>query len=244
MKNVALWMSQPHYGYLEMTRLAGFRTLVIELEHGTFDLGTLDQFVAFAKASGLSVLAKVIAPTMESIQQALDFGADGVIVPHIRDAEHAREVTAAAKYPPLGTRSYAGGRIYGYTRPASDAFDTENRRTRCYAMIETAESLEDIERIVALDTVDGLFPGPSDLALARGRGAYAFTDADRTDLRRVTAAARNAGKPWIMPAWTPAERVFAQEEGAALMVVATQNMTIRQGIVSTVEALRKEAVIA
>ena len=54
-------------------------------------------------------------------------------------------------------------------------------------MIETAESLADVERIIALDTVDGLFPGPSDLALARGRGAYAFNDAEGGDASRGSA---------------------------------------------------------
>jgi 4-hydroxy-2-oxoheptanedioate aldolase len=243
MDNVALWMSQPHFNYLEMTRLAGFTTVVVELEHGTYDLAALDQFLAFTRAHRISVLTKVIAPNVESIQQALDFGADGVVVPHVRDVAHAQEVTKAAKYPLLGTRSYTGGRIFDYARPAADAFETENRRTKCYAMIETAESLADVEKIAALPTVDGLFPGPSDLALACGRGAYAFGPADRADLTRIAAAARAAGKPWIMPAWTPAERSFAREHGAALLVVATQNMTIRQGIAATVEMLRREAVV-
>jgi 4-hydroxy-2-oxoheptanedioate aldolase len=244
MENIALWMSQPHYGYLEIARSCGMKSLVLELEHGTFDLATLDQFLAFTKAQNIPTLTKVIAPTSEAIQQALDFGSDGVIVPHILGVEHAREVTKAAKYPLAGSRSYAGGRIYGYSRPASDAFEKENRRTKCYAMIETAESLADVEKIIALDTVDGLFPGPSDLALARGRGSYAFADADRKDLRRCAKAARHVGKPWIMPAWTAAERGFAQEEGASLLVVATQTMTLRQGIMATFNALKAEAIIA
>lgn len=244
MDNIALWMSQPHFGFLEIAQSCGVKKLVIELEHGTFDLSTLDQFLAFSKALGIPALAKVIAPTTEAIQQALDFGADGVILPHILGVDHAREVTKAAKYPLTGIRSYAGGRVFGYARPSSDAFAQENKRTRCYAMIETAESLADVEKIIALDTVDGLFPGPSDLALARGRGAYAFTDEDRTDLRRIARAAREAGKSWIMPAWTPAERSFALEEGAELLVVATQTMTLRAGIMSTVNALKQESIVA
>ena len=185
MENIALWMSQPHHGYLEIARTLGVKSLVLELEHGTFDLSTLDQFLAYTKALGMPVLTKILAPNAESIQQALDFGSDGVIVPHLLGVEHARAVTRAAKYPLLGVRSYTSGRVFGYARPASDAFDRENARSKCYAMIETAESLADVERIIALDTVDGLFPGPSDLALARGRGAYAFNDADRADLRRI-----------------------------------------------------------
>lgn len=244
MDNIALWMSQPHFGFLEIAKTCGVKQLVIELEHGTFDLGTLDQFLAFSKSLGIPALTKVIAPTTEAIQQALDFGSDGVILPHILGVDHAREVSKAAKYPLLGTRSYAGGRVFGYARPESDAFEKENKRTKCYAMIETAESLADVEKIIALDTVDGLFPGPSDLALARGRGAYAFNDEDRADLIRVARAAREAGKSWVMPAWTPAERTFALEEGAEMLVVATQNMALRAGIMSTINALKQEKIVA
>ncbi|CEJ14367.1 5-keto-4-deoxy-D-glucarate aldolase [bacterium YEK0313] len=244
MDDVALWMAQPHFNFLEMAHLAGYRNLIVELEHGSFDLSTLDQFLALARAKGMRTIAKVVAPTAEAIQQALDFGADGVVIPHLLDVAHARAVTAAAKYPMLGTRSFAGGRVFGYGRPDSDALAAENRRTRCFALIETAESLADVEAIAALDTVDGLFPGPTDLALARGRGAYAFTPADRDDLARCARAARAAGKPWIMPAWTPAERAFAREEGAALMVVATQTMTIRQGMAATIAALGTEGILA
>lgn len=244
MDNIALWMSQPHFGFLEIAKACGVKQLVIELEHGTFDLGTLDQFLAFSKSLGIPALTKVIAPTTEAIQQALDFGSDGVILPHILGVDHAREVSKAAKYPLLGTRSYAGGRVFGYARPSSDAFDRENRRTKCYAMIETAESLADVEKIIALDTVDGLFPGPSDLALSRGRGAYAFNDDDRADLGRIARAAREAGKSWVMPAWTPAERTFALEHGAEMLVVATQTMTLRAGIMSTINALKHEKIVA
>lgn len=244
MNNIALWMSQPHLGYLEIARACGIRSLVIDLEHGTFDLATLDQFLAYTKAIGMPTLTKVIAPNAESIQQALDFGSDGVIVPHVLGIEHAREVTRAAKYPLAGNRSYCGGRVFGYTGPTSGALEAENRRTKCYAMVETAESLEDVEKIIELDTVDGLFPGPSDLALSRGRGSYAFTDADRADLKRVAAAARNAGKPWVMPAWTLAERQFAIDQGAELLVVASQSGTIRAGIMATINALKNEKSIA
>ena len=58
----------------------------------------------------MPVLTKILAPNAESIQQALDFGSDGVIVPHLLGVEHARAVTRAAKYPLLGVRSYTGGR--------------------------------------------------------------------------------------------------------------------------------------
>ncbi|MGE0363484.1 MAG: HpcH/HpaI aldolase/citrate lyase family protein [Vicinamibacterales bacterium] len=240
---VVFWLSHPQVPYVEVLRTMGVRRLLLDLEHGAFDLTVLDQFLALANALGFTVLCKTAAPTTEAIQQALDFGASGVVVPHLGGLEHARAVLAAGKFPPRGVRSYSGGRSAGYTRAAGTYFDDTNRRVQTWAMIETAESLADVEAIAALDAVDGLFPGPSDLALARGRGAYAFTADDRADLTRIARAARAAGKPWIMPAWTPPERVFALAEGAERMVVASQHAVVRAGVAATLEALKKDGII-
>jgi 4-hydroxy-2-oxoheptanedioate aldolase len=240
---VIVWLSHPQVPFVEVLRTTGIRHLLLDLEHGAYDLAVLDQFLALTKALGFTVLCKTVAPTIEAIQQALDFGADGVVVPHLGGLAHAREVLAAGKFPPRGIRSYSGGRSAGYTRATGSYFDDTDRRVSTYAMIETAESLADVEAIAALETVDGLFPGPSDLALARGRGAYTFTDADRADLTRVAEAARAASKPWIMPAWTPAERLFAQAEGAERMVVASQHGLVRAGVTSTLDSLVKDGII-
>lgn len=237
------WLSHPQVPYVEILRAMGVRRLLLDLEHGAFDLARLDEFLALTRALGFTVLCKTVAPTTEAIQQALDFGADGVVVPHLGALAHAREVLAAGKFPPRGIRSYSGGRSAGYQRATGTYFDDTDRRVQTWAMIETAESLADVEAIAALETVDGLFPGPSDLALARGRGAYAFTDDDRADLRRVAAAARAAGKSWIMPAWTPAERVFAVAEGAERLIVASQHGVVRAGVAATLDLLKKDGII-
>ena len=109
-------------------------------------------------------------------------------------------------------------------------YDNENARTRCYPMIESAAALKDVEAILALPTVDGLFVGPSDLSLDSGRGAYRNTDADKADLKTIADAAAKAGKPWIMPAWSRSERAFAQNLGASLMVVADEYGSIWMGL--------------
>jgi 4-hydroxy-2-oxoheptanedioate aldolase len=237
------WLSHPQVPYVEVLRSMGLRRLLLDLEHGAYDLRELDRFLALTKALGFTVLCKTVAPTTEAIQQALDFGADGVVVPHLGNLAHARAVLAAGKFPPRGVRSYSGGRSAGYTRATGTYFEDTDRRVQTWAMIETAESLADVEAIAALDTVDGLFPGPSDLALARGRGAYTFTDDDRADLTRVAQAARVAGKPWIMPAWTSPERLFAVAEGAEQMIVASQHGVVRAGVGATIDLLRKDGII-
>lgn len=240
MKNIALWMSEPSSSYAEIAYRLGFRTLILDVEHGTFDLASLDQFLGFARHRGFRTLVKVLAPEMAPIQQALDFGADGVIIPHLLGIEHARAVTAAAKYPPRGNRSYTSARASSFARMDQTALDARNRDTRCYAMIETAESLADVEAIAALPTVDGLFPGPTDLSLTRGRGQYTFTDADKVDLLRCVAAAKTAGKPWIMPGWSAPERQFAVENDAEIIISAGQFASIAAGLNASIAALNTE----
>jgi 4-hydroxy-2-oxoheptanedioate aldolase len=203
---------------------------VLDIEHGYFDLDPTDKLVALIRALGAEVYAKVLGPETIPIQQALDIGCNGVIIPHIGSVEHARRVTLAAKYPPLGTRSFSGTRPARYDAVRQDYYARENAQTLCLPMVESAEALADIEAILALPTVDGVFVGPSDLSLSRGRGAYAKTEADFADLRRIAAAAKAAGKPWIMPAWAPVERSLARDLGADWQVTVDEYGALWTGI--------------
>ena len=238
----SLWLSEPQFSYVEIAHTCGFRRLVIDIEHGLFPLLDLDKFLAFIKAKGMHVLAKVAGPQPEAIQQALDCGADGVIIPHITDVEQAAHVCSAAKFPPKGKRSYFGGRPVGYRRPDDSFYAAEDRRTRCYPLIETPESLDHVEAIAKLDVVDGLFPGPSDLCLSSGRGSYRFDAIDQAAIVRCAKAAASAGKEWIMPGWTPAERALAMAHGASELVVSTQFALIRNGIERLQHQLREEGI--
>src|SRR5699024_7370516 len=174
--------------------------------------------IPFIRSNGMDVIAKVLGPERGPIQQALDFGANAVAIPHVESVEHARTVCGYAKFPPLGDRSFAGGRTSKY-RGFDDEWVTEqDQGTRCYPMIEDASAFEDIDAILQLPVVDGIFIGPSDLSLRRDRGAYTIDEADLEDLRHLARAARSAGKPWVIPAWSEAEKRLAVQEGAETIV--------------------------
>lgn len=236
----ALWLSSAHTALIEIARLHGFRHLVLDIEHGLFDLNELDRLIPFARALGFKVYSKVLAPGAAPVQQALDFGSDAVIIPHIDDIEHARDITAYAKYPGLGKRSYAGGRTVDYAAPGEQFFDRENQRVKCWPMIETPAALADIEQILELPTVDGVFVGPSDLSLSRGRGRYVNNAEDKADLTVIAGAASRAGKPWIMPAWTERERRVSRQLGASLMVVAEEQGLLDAGLSAMATQLASE----
>jgi len=235
-RGLGLWLSTPNAALLEIASAQEVAAIVLDIEHGTFDLASLDATLLVSRAMGLPVLAKAAAPERAAIQQPLDFGATGVVIPHVGALAHAAAVSAFAKFPPLGSRSFAGGRTVAYQSPEETFFSGENGRTLCLPMIETAEALDAVEAIATLPTVDGLFVGPSDLSLRRGRGRYRRTLEDRRDLERIAAAARAAGKPWIMPAWTAEEQQWARELGSRLLVVAEEQAILADGLADALAA--------
>ena len=233
-----VWLSEPSAAAVEMARLAGYDTVVLDIEHGLFDLAALDWLIPFIRSNGMDVIAKVLGPERGPIQQALDFGANAVAVPHVESVEHARTVCGYAKFPPLGDRSFAGGRTSKY-RGFTDEWVTEqDQGTRCYPMIEDASALEDIDAILQLPVVDGVFVGPSDLSLRRERGAYTVDEADLEDLRHVARAARSAGKPWVIPAWSEAEKRLAVQEGAETIVATMQYGAVLSGFTGALDTLK------
>lgn len=237
-RQLAIWLSTPNTAAAEIARSLGYGAAVLDIEHGSFGLADLHRFIPFLRALGLEVIAKVLAPERGPIQQALDFGANAVVIPHIANLAHAREVTAFAKFPPLGDRSFAGGRTSSY-KGFDDAWVREqDAGTCCYPMVEDAGAFEQVSEILALPTVDGLFVGPSDLSLRRDRGAYRHSASDFADFKAIAAAAKRAGKAWIFPAWNSAEKQFAVEHDAAQIILTMEYSALMGGFQSSLEEIR------
>ena len=238
-RRYAVWLSIPSFAAAEIARGIGYGAVVLDIEHGSFDLADLERFIPFLRSLGMEVLAKVLGPERGPIQQALDFGATAVVIPHIENAAHAKEITAFAKFPPLGDRSFAGGRTTGYGGFTDEWVAEQDAFTRCYPMIEDAGAIEAIAEILALDTVDGVFVGPSDLSLRRERGAYSRKEGDFTDLAAVASAAAEAGKPWVLPAWSVEEKEFAVQHGADQMALIMQHGALAAGFAGPFEQIKQ-----
>ena len=190
----AFWLQTANQNACEIAAIAGFDMVVFDAEHGVFDTAALDRLVPFCNAIGLKSMVRVGDANRYSIQSALDMGADGVILPQVRDLEHATQVSALAKFPPLGSRGIGFSRTTQYDGATSDFIARENSGRPCYVMIETPGALNEAGEIAKLPCVDGLFIGPGDLSLGRGRGVFQSSEADFADLQTVAKAAKAGGK--------------------------------------------------
>jgi 2-dehydro-3-deoxyglucarate aldolase/4-hydroxy-2-oxoheptanedioate aldolase len=235
---IAFWLERANLAACEIAADLGYELVVIDMEHGALGSESLDSAVAHCRAIELACYVRVAAPTRVLIQQALDFGADGVVLPQIVGGAHAAEAAAFAKYPPLGSRGVGYGRTMRYGGVDAAFFETENRRTICHPMIETPGALRDVNAIAALPTVDGLFIGPSDLSMTRGRGPFYFIDADKEDFRVVSAATRREGKALGLPAASRPVYEFAQAENAAYVTVADDLSALQAGLAGALEAIK------
>lgn len=226
---LAFWLEYASLPACEIAAGLGYDAVIFDLEHGVIPSAEADALTLSCKRLGLTVYARVATAGRVAIQHALDSGADGVILPQIIGLEHAREVTAYAKYPPLGTRGVGYSRTMNYGGVPQGFYAAENGRTLCLPMIETPGALDDAAAIAALDTVDGLFIGPSDLSMTRLRGPFAASRADLKDLAAVAFAARRAGKIWGMPA--PGRKIFdfSRREGAAFVTVCDDLTALSTG---------------
>lgn len=188
------WLSFGNSYTAEIVGLSGVDCVTIDLQHAMTDVS--DMIVMLQAISATPATPFVRVPNAEPgiIMKALDAGSYGVICPLVNSVEDAKALVDASSYPPLGGRSFgpARGLLYGGPDYAQHADATIVR----LAMIETREGLAAVDDICAVDGLDGIFVGPSDLGLNLGRGTAADpSDPDvRAAIDRCLAAAKAAGK--------------------------------------------------
>jgi 4-hydroxy-2-oxoheptanedioate aldolase len=181
---------------VRVAKTAGFDALYIDLEHSAFSIETTCQLSVMALEAGVPALVRVPARTPEYVSRVLDGGALGVIAPGIRSAAEAKEVVAAAKYPPLGSRGLSTGLAHlGFRAvPAAEALPALNDATMVIVQLESAPGLAAIDDIVAVDGVDMVLIGTNDLLADLGHPGEYDHPKVREAYQRTIAACKKRGK--------------------------------------------------
>ncbi len=145
---------------------AGADYVCADQQHGVIDYDSMVPMFQAIRAEGAAPITRVLSNDPFLIMKALDAGAWGVIVPLVNDAEDAARAVAACRYPPRGMRSYGPVRASGVigSRDPEDL----GGEVLCLVMVETRGALEKVEEIAATPGLDGIYIGPSDLALSLG----------------------------------------------------------------------------
>ena len=160
------WLAIPNSFSAEVMAHQGWDTLTIDLQHGVIDYAALVPMLQAISTTPTVPIVRV--PWLEPgiIMKSLDAGAYGLICPMVNTREDAQKFVAWSSYAPRGTRSFGPIRalLYGGADYPAHANDTIVR----FAMIETAQALDNLDAIMSVEGLDAIYIGPSDLSLALG----------------------------------------------------------------------------
>ena len=177
-------------------KTCGFDALYFDLQHSTVPEDVVANISAAAVQTGITPIVRIPEKGYGTALRVLDGGALGIVVPDLSSAEEAREAVSHCKFAPIGRRSNAGRYpqfAYGAV-PAVKARDELNDNTLVIVMVETAAALENVEEIAAVEGVDVIHIGSSDLSSDLGVPGQNMHPKVLGALERVVAACRKHGK--------------------------------------------------
>ena len=160
------WLQIPNSFTAELMANQNWDSLTLDMQHGVIDYANAVAMLQAISTTDVVPMARVNWNEPGQIMKILDAGAYGIICPMVSNKKEAENFVKACMYPPKGYRSY--GPIRGLVYGGPDYADEANNEILKFAMIETKESLENLDEIMTTSGLDGIYIGPADLSLALG----------------------------------------------------------------------------
>jgi 4-hydroxy-2-oxoheptanedioate aldolase len=225
-----LWLGLPDATSAEICAGAGFDWLLIDSEHAPFDLQTILSALRAMAPHPSSAIVRPVVGDVNLIKQLLDIGAQTLLVPMIDTADQAELMARAVRYPPEGIRGLGSSlaraaqwnQIPGYLTKA-------NSEICLLVQVETVKALENLDDILKVQGVDGVFIGPSDLSASMGyigdAGHPEVVAAIDNAITRIRASGKAAG----LLSMDPALSRHYIEQGATYVGVGVDTLLLSQG---------------
>ena len=235
---IGAWVTIPSPLTAEAAAAAGPAYVVVDQQHGAVAPDVLAALLIAIHAGGSIPLVRVARNEPFTIGSALDLGAAGVIVPMVQDAEQAARAVAACRYAPDGLRSWGPLRAdvaLGSSSPAD-----LGPLPVCLAMIETAEALGNAEAIAATPGLDGIYIGPSDLALTLGLAPTLVLEHPPVldAIERIRAVGAEHGIAVGLHCLDAADAARHAGRGFAMVTAASDLLLLRTGIAGALATAR------
>ena len=166
---IGLWLGLADPYTAELCATAGFDWLLVDGEHGPNDLRSMLGALQAVASYPVNPVVRIPQGDATLIKQVLEIGAQTLLVPMVEDAEQARGLVRAMRYPPHGVRGVGSGLARSSRWSADSSYlQTANERMCLLVQVETVSALSRIDEIAAVDGVDGVFIGPVDLSASMG----------------------------------------------------------------------------
>ena len=230
--------------FSELIGRMGFDCIWLDMEHRGFGFDRIDPISLACRATGIDLMVRILKTSYDSPMRALEFGANGLMVPHCRSAAEARHWVGWAKFPPLGRRGFDGAGAdadWALADPIEN-LKHANEETFLLLQIEDKEAIDEVDEIAAVEGVDLLFVGPGDLTISYG----VPMQMDHPDVQRaydrVANAAAKHGKWWGTTSATPEVAQKVLDRGGRMITCGGDHPYLLNGLKASAAAFSKLAV--
>ena len=192
---IGSWVTIGHQAVIEILASAGFEWLTIDMEHSPISMETAYSLIAYIQGNGMQALVRVSKNEEVVIKRVMDCGADGVIVPMIKNAAEARQAVDFVKYPPFGKRGVGLSRAQKYGKGFQEYAQWLQNESVIIAQIEHIEAVQNLEAILNTEGIDGIIVGPYDLSASMGVPGQYHLPQVKAALDEVEAMTKKLNKP-------------------------------------------------
>ncbi len=158
------WVSFSHPSITEIFTNANFDFIAIDMEHSTISLNEAQRIISASQSGNLPCLPRPVSHSNDWFKPILDSGADGLILPTVETDKEVKDIINLIKYPPIGKRSYGLNRAQNYGFNSGDYFKNWNEESIIIIQIESINAVNNIDKILENNYIDGVMIGPYDLS--------------------------------------------------------------------------------
>lgn len=215
----------------EVVGRIGYDLIWFDMEHRPYSMDRIDPLSLACRATGMDLMVRICKSGYHSPMQALEFGANGIMVPHCRSAAEAKQWVEWVRFPPIGKRGLDGvgaDADFGLA-DTKEHLEHANREVFLALQIEDKEAVDAIDEIAAVPGFDLLFVGPGDLSLSLGVPLQFRHPSMEEAFDKVAAAAKKHGKWWGTTSGTPEAAQRALDRGARMITAGVDHVFLVNG---------------
>lgn len=208
----------------------GYDAMWVDAEHRAWDAIQIREMILRHHLANIDCVFRPSNTDATALSRYLEDGVTALLIPMVNNAERARNLVKATKFPPLGDRGLDGsGLDAGFSLGKSANYAQQaNRETALIPMIESPEGVDHCEEIASVDGVDALFIGPGDLSLRLGCTSSLSEPKLRQAVEQVAAACKKATTPWGYPVNTIEDAQKVVQMGASFVNFGSEFSAVSQ----------------
>ncbi len=218
---IGIWSNLVSPMAAEALSLTPFDWLLFDMEHGPNELTDVVSQLQALNGSSISPIVRPPWNDMVVIKRLLDAGVQSLVIPYIQNEEEARRAVAATRYPPEGVRGVAGGSRATRFGLVEDYHRNAHKELCVILQVETAQAVDEIEKIAKIDGVDAIFVGPADLAASMGHLGNFNHPEVQAKIAEAAKRITKAGKPGGILSFNQSQAMEYIKMGYTFVAVAS-----------------------